>query len=61
MEYSVDPDHLTSEKSADLDLHYFQKRNISGFSVVRVQSEFSTRLLYGIQCSPIITLYLGVQ
>ena len=26
MKYSVDPDHLASEKPADLDLHCFQNR-----------------------------------
>ena len=36
MENSVDPDQLASQKPADLDLPCFQKMDMFGFSMLRI-------------------------
>ena len=40
MANSVDPDQLGSSEAIDLDLHYLQKQDISGFSRTRVNKTF---------------------
>ena len=59
-ENTVDPDQLAPKKPADLNLHCFQNRNISGFSSIERKCFFSHVIDWGqnllidwaqIQCS----------
>ena len=45
MSNSVDPDQLASQKPADLDLHCFQKQDISWLIAVRVNLRRYTSFL----------------
>ena len=51
VEDSVDPDQLASQKPADLDLHCFQKQDISGLSWTRVKNKATASLSLSLSLS----------